>query len=243
MEPRSLKCAWMSPWFPRWHFYAPVLLVDTGDSFALVDTGLGLHDYMHPSSVVRFFSADFGVLRDPGLCALRQLENLGIQPEAIQHIILSHLHFDHAGGLPDFPQAQVHVHRREYEAIRKPRSWIELAYDPQDIAHHPLWVLYDKPDSQWYGFDAIRLPFRQEIYLIPLFGHTRGHCGVAIKIGESSSSYKWLFQCADALPVDANFDLGPAWLHRLVLGQHVSHLKAFAASHPEVRMLAGHARS
>jgi glyoxylase-like metal-dependent hydrolase (beta-lactamase superfamily II) len=71
--------------------------------------------------------------------------------------------------------------------------------------------------------------------LIPLFGHTRGHCGVAIQ-----NEHGWLFQCADALPTNAQFDLTPDWLNRLVIGPHVDRLRAWAAAQPDVRLLAGH---
>jgi glyoxylase-like metal-dependent hydrolase (beta-lactamase superfamily II) len=98
-------------------------------------------------------------------------------------------------------------------------------------------VLYDKPDAEWFGFEAIRLPFNPTMHLIPLFGHTRGHCGVAIQDGD-----RWVFQCADALPVSADFSVTPAWVNRRVLGPHGPRLKAFSQAHPEVRLLAGHMR-
>lgn len=235
MTIQVLDCAPMSPWFPRWHIGSPCLLVDTDNGPVLVDTGLGLHDYSNPSPIVRFFKLDFGIQDNPENTAYRQICRLGTSPKDVQHIIMTHLHFDHAGGLPDFPHARVHVHRREVEAVQHPRTWLELAYDKADFAHHPSWVLYDQLDAEWLGFDAIRLPFSPEMYLVPLFGHTKGHCGVAIKTDGG-----WIFQCADALPTNCQFDLTPSWLNRLVIGPHVPRLQVFASAHPEVQLLAGH---
>ncbi len=230
-----LDCATMSPWFPRWHIGGTCLLADTDQGPVLVDSGLGLHDYTNPSGMVRFFIRDFGIHQDPEITAVRQVARLGYSPEDVRHIILTHLHFDHAGGLPDFPHAQVHVHRREVEAALHPRSLIELAYDKADFAHSPNWVCYEKPNAHWLGFEAMLLPFTPEMYLVPLFGHTRGHCGVALRDGEG-----WIFQCGDALPTNAQFDLTPGWLNRLVLGKHVAEIQRWAEQHPGVRLLAGH---
>ena len=38
-----------------------------------------------------------------------------IQPGDVRHVLLTHLDRDHAGGIPDFPKARVHVHRKEHE--------------------------------------------------------------------------------------------------------------------------------
>ena len=225
----------MSPWFPRWHVGAACLLVETDQDPVLVDTGVGLHDYERPSWLVRFFRALLRMGTDPEATAVRQLARLGCPAEAVRHIVLTHLHFDHAGGLPDFPHAKVHVHRREYEVMLHPRTWIELAYNRNDLRHGPCWMLYREQTVDWLGWEAIQLPFMPEMYLVPLFGHTRGHCGVAVRDGNG-----WLFQCADALPTNAEFDLTPGWLNRLAIGPHVPRLRAWATEHPEVRLLAGH---
>ena len=235
MSIRILDCAPMSPWFPRWHIGGTCLLVETDKGLVLVDAGLGLHDYSNPSPMVRFFKLDFGILDDPENSAVRQIVRLGYSPRDVQHIVLTHLHFDHAGGVPDFPHAQIHVHRREFDAMQNPRKLIELAYDRADFMHNPSWVLYENINADWLGFESIRLPFSPEMYLVPLFGHTQGHCGVAVQDHNS-----WIFNCADALPTNAQFDLTPQWLNRLILGAHVSLIQTWAAAHPEVRLLAGH---
>lgn len=236
MSIRFLNCASMSPWWPRWEVGAICLLVDTDQGPVLVDTGLGLHDHEAPSALMRFFRPLFGILHRPGECALRQVEQLGIRPEDIRHIVLTHLHFDHAGGLPDFPRAKVHVHRREVETLKHPRTWMEMfAHNSADFSHHPEWVLYETPTETWMGFEAIRLPFSPRMVLVPLFGHTSGHCGVAIE-----EAGGWVFQAADAAPLNVQYDLAPDWLIRFILGPHSARLQALKAAHPEVRLLSGH---
>jgi glyoxylase-like metal-dependent hydrolase (beta-lactamase superfamily II) len=166
---------------------------------------------------------------------VRQVARLGYQPEDVRHIVLTHMHFDHCGGLPDFPHASVHVHRREHEAFMgRPRRLIELAYVRRHVAHQPQFVLYDDAGESWFDWAATRLPFKPEMWLIPLHGHTRGHCGVAV---QTSSS--WLFHAGDAAPLGTDA-YAPGWLLRLVLGPHVPRLREFKAAHHEIRMTAGH---
>jgi glyoxylase-like metal-dependent hydrolase (beta-lactamase superfamily II) len=48
--------------------------------------------------------------------------------------------------------------------------------------------------ERWFGFDAVRaLDTSEEILLVPLLGHTRGHCGVAAK-----TSAGWQLHAGDA---------------------------------------------
>jgi len=211
------------------------LLVDTNQGLVLIDTGLGLDDYAHPTWFTQFFRVITKMPFDPNEAAINQVKRLGYKPEDIKHILLTHMHFDHCSGLPDFPQAKVHVHRREYEAFTegKIRQFTEFAYIPRYIAHQPEFVLYDRVDSKWYEFDAIHLTFEPEMYFIPLHGHTRGHCGVAIKTHAG-----WIFHAADAGAVYN--DETPAWLIKLVLGPHDPHLREFMQAHPEVRVLNSH---
>jgi glyoxylase-like metal-dependent hydrolase (beta-lactamase superfamily II) len=211
------------------------LLIDTNKGLTLVDTGLGLDDYHNPTWMTRMFRIITIVPFNPAEAAFNQIKKMGFDPNDVKNIILTHMHFDHCSGLADFPKARVHVYRGEYHAFTEGRirQFTEFAYIPRYIAHKPEFVLYDQVDSKWYEFDAIRLPFEPEIYLIPLFGHSRGHCGVAIK-----TSTGWFFHAADAGAVYDNET--PKWLIKLVLGPHDAALRAFMKSHPEVLVSNSH---
>ena len=224
------------PWPPYQRIGAVCLLAEINDGLLLVDTGLGLHDYEKPTRMMRDFMNVLHAVRDPDLAIVRQVARMGYPPEDVRHIVLTHLHLDHAGGLPDFPQAQVYVYRREHEALQRPQKLLEVAYNKPDFAHGPLWSVQDLQGDKWYGFDAVRLPgIEPEVWLVPLTGHTSGHCGVALQ-----TKTGWIFHCGDAVPVNLQFDFAPVLVYRPVIGPHVSRLKALAQVHPEVRLLAGH---
>ncbi len=209
-------------------------LLETREGLVLIDTGPGEEDYSHPHWMLRVFQAVTIVRMDPRETALRQVQLLGFRPEDIRHIILTHMHFDHCGGLPDFPWAKVHLHRREYEAFTgRKRRWTDLAYIPRHTAHQPEFAVYDFCGEKWYDFEAIRLPFEPEVFLVPLFGHSRGQCGVAVK-----TSGGWFFNAADAGAVYN--DETPAWLIKLVLGPHDARLRQFRLDHPEVKLINSH---
>lgn len=230
-----LNCFTCNARFPRhWQSGALCLLVETEDGLVLVDTGLGTRDYLVAPGILRVFKLVTIVPLIAEEAAVIQLSNLGYEPEDVRHIVLTHMHFDHAGGLPDFPWAKVHLHRREYAAFKSGRfrRWTDGGYNRRILNHQPEILLYEETGEKWYDFDAIRLPFEPEMWLLPLFGHTSGHCGVAIKDGNS-----WLFHVADA----ASFaEDAPDWIVKFVLGPHQPRLRAFDRAHPEVRMTTGH---
>jgi glyoxylase-like metal-dependent hydrolase (beta-lactamase superfamily II) len=251
MEIYHLNCGSLYARVPKVHAIIYCLLVAGRDGLVLVDTGFGLGDYARPSLMMNAFLWLMGSPRDPAETAAHQVDLLGYQREDVAHIVFTHMHLDHAGGLPDFPHAQIHVFARELEAVRRPHGLLERGYDRTHFAHGPNWVLYDRVDGDWFGFESIDVDAGPdlEIKLIPLPGHTRGHCGVAVKTRRG-----WLFQCGDAAsPMHPATDLHarggpyplgrvfPDWLAQRALGPHVPRLEGLQRAHgDEVEIISSH---
>lgn len=171
------------------------LLIEGADGLVLVDTGFGLDDTRRPRQLGRPFTALIRPRLDASETAIAQIRELGFDPHDVRHIITTHLDLDHAGGLPDFPDAEVHLMGRELDAALRPRWHEKLRYVAAHWAHGPRWVQHEVEGDQWLGFDSVHiLPGSDaEILLIPLHGHTFGHTGIAIRRADD-----WLLHCGDA---------------------------------------------
>lgn len=171
------------------------LLIEGADGLVLVDTGFGLDDTRRPRQLGRPFTTLIRPRLDASETAIAQIRELGFDPHDVRHIITTHLDLDHAGGLPDFPDAEVHLMGRELDAGLRPRWHEKLRYVSAHWAHGPRWVQHEVEGDEWLGFDSVRiLPGSDaEILLIPLHGHTFGHTGIAIKRAND-----WLLHCGDA---------------------------------------------
>ena len=176
------------------------MLIETDRGLVLVDTGFGTRDVAEPHRRLSdFFIRLNNIQLREEETAIAQLRARGFDPADVRHIIVSHLDFDHAGGLEDFPNAAVHLLAREKEVADERRGGAFVGtkrYRPGQWDAVTDWRLYAAGEGEaWFGFDAVRdldgLP--PEIVLIPLPGHTWGHSGIAVRQGDG-----WLLHAADA---------------------------------------------
>lgn len=205
MKIHHLNCGSMCPhgrrllqgegaWFEPAKIVCHCWLIEGRNGLTLVDTGLGT------AQVKGMLAGYVRPLMRPKLkleeTAIAQVQKLGFKPSDVRHIVLTHLDFDHAGALADFPDAEVHVHAPELDAAQAPATLNErMRYESRLWAHGPRWQRHSTQGEQWNGFDSVRAlgSGDDEILLLPLIGHTRGHAGVAVR-----SDTGWRVHCGDA---------------------------------------------
>jgi len=167
-------------------------LLVQGDGFKLlIDTGVG---EKFPEKFNRIYGIDLprGLL--PGL------ENLGLKPEDITHVLNTHLHFDHCGGntaydennepVPAFPNAQYCINRLEWEDALDPNSRSKASYLPENLVPLREAGLLRLTDGDEQIVPGIRVKVTG--------GHTRGHQIVYIESDGKTAVY-----LADLIPLTA----------------------------------------
>ncbi len=219
------------------HIVCHCLAIETDDGLVVVDTGFGMEDARNP----RQLGSIFGLMNaEPKIetTALEQLKVLGFTAGDVRRIVATHLDPDHSGGLPDFPDAEVHVLSTELDAALHPGLKDKLRYPEAHWKHGPNWVRHDSDGDDWFGFESVRiLPgLDAEVLLIPLFGHSRGHTGVALRTGDG-----WLLHCGDAYFNHGEIETPPSCPPGLRFFQNLNAAdnKARKANQERLRELAG----
>lgn len=136
---------------------------------------------------------------------------IGLKPENIDFIILSHLHFDHAGAVKEFPNATVIVQKEEYDYLRRPDYFMTSSYYNDEA---PAPVPNYLPDGgmgqvDWFFLNGWRdSPFdlfhdgKLLIYFTP--GHSPGHQSLLVNTDKGGS----FLLCADACYARENITTG-----------------------------------
>lgn len=173
-----------------------LLLVRTGSDLVLVDAGCGT-----------LYGSSGGRLQ-------ANLAAAGVRPEHITGVILTHLHGDHFGGLfnpetgtPNFPNARVLIHRREYDfwSGNSPDLAAQFADCRKNGSVERVQGCLKALKDRWQFVAGGDKPFAG-VEIVDAAGHTPGHIGVLF-----SSEQEHLIHFADTAHSHALSFARPEW--------------------------------
>lgn len=160
------------------HFSA--FLVKHGDSYLLLDTGLGRHVREQYRRDMPLWRRPFFRYEEPVVPAHDQLAAAGVGP--IDRILLTHAHWDHASGIEDFPGASVWLSPAELEVVRRPAGGAGGAWPSQVGSPTIAWRPIDFTASEYEGFARSADIFGDgAAVVVPMTGHTPGSIGLFLR--------------------------------------------------------------
>ena len=172
------------------------LLIRVRNEYTLIDTGPG--DRLSAKEQDFF---DF----DPQIRLVNSLKAVGCSPEQITRVVLTHLHFDHAGGAlcqsakgikPTFPRASYVIQQGEWDDAIAGRSTMRASYRPDDLK-----ILQASGQIHFIRGDV---ELESGISTFVTGGHTEHHQGILIRAGGHTVAYP-----ADLIPTRPH--LRPFW--------------------------------
>ncbi|MES1939399.1 putative AHL-lactonase [Salinisphaera sp. T5B8] len=171
---------------------APILayLIETPNGRILFDVGCDYHKIATPELRKKYLEPMRPTFDVPAMSQTQRipayLERLGLSVADIDLVFLSHLHFDHAGGLCDVPGCDVHLHAAEVEAADT--GEVSGIFE-DEIAERERWKIQQDDYDVVPGVHAFETP-----------GHTAGHMSLFIELPKGSP----VILCGDAADLTEN---------------------------------------
>lgn len=159
---------WLTPF--------PSYLIEHRDGVVLFDTGLDPDGAGDPASVYGA-AASASRMRFTAQQRLdRQLSEAGFDVAEVDHVVLSHLHFDHTGGMKLFPHARFYVGAGEMAYAYNPDTHTCGLYrrDELDAAQDYSWTVVPEAGLDMFGDGSVVLLF--------LPGHSPGSLAMQVRL-------------------------------------------------------------
>jgi glyoxylase-like metal-dependent hydrolase (beta-lactamase superfamily II) len=164
------------------------LLLKSSERIILIDTGIGLNWDDKFKTIYNVDNSEYSLIES--------LNQHNIKPDEISDVILTHLHFDHAGGISSykneefkltFPNARHHIQGEQWEWAMNPAE-----KDRASFISERFTIIKQKEKLNL--LDAAG-PLFKNIELMVMYGHTQG-----MQLVKVSDSHNTLLYCADLIP-------------------------------------------
>jgi glyoxylase-like metal-dependent hydrolase (beta-lactamase superfamily II) len=166
-------------------------LIQGDDANVLVDTGVRSEAVDNPSGIGEAAKAAKVYMRREDY-VVDQLSMLGLRPADVDYVVLTHMHWDHAGGLREFRESEVLVQYDEYRYALYPDSFYRWGYIKEDFEGVRVKTI-----------SGIHYLLEGKVIVFPTPGHTPGHQSVMVRL--NSGNY---VITGDALNLMENLDEG-----------------------------------
>lgn len=186
-------------------------LIRTGDATILFDTGFSpraIPGLRRTDPLARFSEEDLLVHR---------LDSIGLETDAVDVVVLSHLHYDHAGGAALFPKSELVAQKDEYAYAHYPASFFESFYYRKN---------FDLPGYRWRLLDG-DTELCPGVTVLRTDGHTPGHQSLFVELPQSGPIILAADSCYWKEHVDEERVPGVVWNPTLAL-HSVKRLKTLA---------------
>lgn len=215
------------------NFPAAVALIEhPQQGYILFDTGY--HENFFKSTrpfPERFYAWTTPCKLEHGDGIVEQLNNQGIKPQDINHLVLSHFHADHIAAVSEFTQAVIHCTQQGIDTIKNVgringvrKGYLKALLPPQVLkqvhtyTNFPLSFAQVINDTKVPKYIDIKLQCYdlfndKSLYLIALPGHAAGQIGLLCKLNE-----QWIFLLADAcwLIESLSHNINQHWLAKFL---------------------------
>jgi N-acyl homoserine lactone hydrolase len=171
----------------------PVFLIEHPKGTVVFDTGMHPAAGTDPAGRLGHLSKLFDVELDSSGHVTSKLASAGVDPTRACRVVLSHLHFDHAGGLELLPNARLVVQKTEWEAGADAELSARCGFDAKDYRlGHDVELVDGEHDVFGDG----------RVVCLPTHGHTPGHQSLRLRLDNGRD----VVLCADACYLKRNLD-------------------------------------
>ncbi len=220
-------------------------IIEHRDGLILVDAGMApkvaTDPEFWPDAITRFImNRIFRFHIEPGDALGMQLRRAGIAPKEVDKAIITHLHFDHAGGIADIPGAELLTSKEAWDHMLRPHS------EREGVLRRDIEI----PGAKWSQIeyaplhDATLQPFTHghdlmgdgSIVLLPTPGHLDGSLSVFLRVDPPILFVSDLCYRADLL-INEQF---PGTGEQEVLADSWAKVRALKRALPDLLILPSH---